>query len=87
LSRLCKPAGDYESKFNLESLIGQLAGIFSGLAIFISCLGLFGLAPGYSPSPDPDTASPRAARHTRPGNAAPTRECAPVTPEWRTFAP
>ena len=35
---------DYASKFNLESLVGQLAGIFSGLAIFISCLGLFGLA-------------------------------------------
>jgi putative ABC transport system permease protein len=34
----------YESKFNLETLVGKLAGIFSGLAIFISCLGLFGLA-------------------------------------------
>jgi putative ABC transport system permease protein len=35
---------DYDSKFNLETLVGKLAGIFSGLAIFISCLGLFGLA-------------------------------------------
>ncbi len=35
---------DYNKKFNLEVLIGKLAGIFAGLAIFISCLGLFGLA-------------------------------------------
>jgi len=35
---------DYNRKFNLEVLIGKLAGIFAGLAIFISCLGLFGLA-------------------------------------------
>jgi putative ABC transport system permease protein len=35
---------DYASKFNLELLIGKLAGIFAALAIFISCLGLFGLA-------------------------------------------
>ena len=35
---------DYANKFNLEMLIGKLAGIFAGLAIFISCLGLFGLA-------------------------------------------
>ena len=34
----------YASKFALEMLIGRLAGIFAGLAIFISCLGLFGLA-------------------------------------------
>jgi ABC-type antimicrobial peptide transport system permease subunit len=34
----------YEAKFNLELLIGKLAGLFAGLAIFISCLGLFGLA-------------------------------------------
>jgi hypothetical protein len=34
----------YADKFNLEVLIGRLAGIFAGLAIFISCLGLFGLA-------------------------------------------
>src|SRR6185312_14258665 len=34
----------YASKFNLEQLIGKLAGLFAILAIFISCLGLFGLA-------------------------------------------
>ncbi len=34
----------YAEKFNLEELIGKLAGIFAGLAILISCLGLFGLA-------------------------------------------
>jgi len=34
----------YADKFNLEVLVGKLAGIFSVLAIFISCLGLFGLA-------------------------------------------
>jgi len=34
----------YADKFKLEELIGRLAGIFAGLAIFISCLGLFGLA-------------------------------------------
>lgn len=34
----------YAQKFGLETLIGKLAGIFAGLAIFISCLGLFGLA-------------------------------------------
>ena len=34
----------YAAKFDLEVLIGRLAGIFAGLAIFISCLGLFGLA-------------------------------------------
>jgi putative ABC transport system permease protein len=34
----------YAYKFNLEILIGKLAGLFAGLAIFISCLGLFGLA-------------------------------------------
>lgn len=34
----------YDQKFGLEVLIGKLAGIFAGLAIFISCLGLFGLA-------------------------------------------
>lgn len=33
----------YASKFSQEVLIGQLSGIFAGLAIFISCLGLFGL--------------------------------------------
>lgn len=35
---------DYQYKFSQEELIGKLAGIFAGLAIFISCLGLFGLA-------------------------------------------
>ena len=34
----------YASKFSSELLIGKLAGIFAALAIFISCLGLFGLA-------------------------------------------
>jgi putative ABC transport system permease protein len=34
----------YTAKFNLEMLIGKLAALFSALAIFISCLGLFGLA-------------------------------------------
>jgi putative ABC transport system permease protein len=34
----------YEQKFKLETLIGKLSGIFAILAIFISCLGLFGLA-------------------------------------------
>jgi ABC-type antimicrobial peptide transport system permease subunit len=35
---------EYAAKFSQELLIGKLAGIFAGLAIFISCLGLFGLA-------------------------------------------
>lgn len=35
---------DYNRKFGQEVLVGKLAGIFAGLAIFISCLGLFGLA-------------------------------------------
>jgi ABC-type antimicrobial peptide transport system permease subunit len=35
---------EYNHKFNLEVLVGKLAGVFAGLAIFISCLGLFGLA-------------------------------------------
>jgi ABC-type antimicrobial peptide transport system permease subunit len=34
----------YAEKFNLEILIGKLAGIFASLAVLISCLGLFGLA-------------------------------------------
>ncbi len=34
----------YASKFDLETLVGKLAGLFAGLAILISCLGLFGLA-------------------------------------------
>ncbi|HSU51018.1 MAG TPA: FtsX-like permease family protein, partial [Segetibacter sp.] len=35
---------EFEKKFKLEVLIGKLSGIFASLAIFISCLGLFGLA-------------------------------------------
>ncbi|HTI07407.1 MAG TPA: ABC transporter permease [Puia sp.] len=35
---------EYARKFDMELLIGKLAGLFAGLAIFISCLGLFGLA-------------------------------------------
>jgi ABC-type antimicrobial peptide transport system permease subunit len=35
---------EYNQKFNLETLVGKLTAIFAGLAIFISCLGLFGLA-------------------------------------------
>ncbi len=34
----------YDAKFRVESRVGQLAGFFTALAIFISCLGLFGLA-------------------------------------------
>ncbi|MFT3947069.1 MAG: ABC transporter permease [Agriterribacter sp.] len=34
----------YASKFKLEMLTGKLSGLFAALAIFISCLGLFGLA-------------------------------------------
>lgn len=34
----------YAAKFNAELLVGKLAGVFAALAIFISCLGLFGLA-------------------------------------------
>ncbi|HTR28685.1 MAG TPA: ABC transporter permease [Puia sp.] len=35
---------NYASKFSSETLVGKLAATFAGLAIFISCLGLFGLA-------------------------------------------
>jgi len=35
---------EFNSVFTSESLIGRLAGIFSVLAIVISCLGLFGLS-------------------------------------------
>ena len=35
---------EFNQLFSTETLIGNLAGIFSVLAIFISCLGLFGLA-------------------------------------------
>lgn len=34
----------YADKFRFETLVGNLAGVFAALAIFISCLGLFGLA-------------------------------------------
>jgi len=35
---------EHARKFNTEERIGTLSGIFAGLAIFISCLGLLGLA-------------------------------------------
>jgi ABC-type antimicrobial peptide transport system permease subunit len=35
---------EYGYKFNAEERIGKLSSVFAGLAIFISCLGLFGLA-------------------------------------------
>ena len=35
---------DFQKKFTTENQVSKLAGIFAGLAIFISCLGLFGLA-------------------------------------------
>jgi putative ABC transport system permease protein len=35
---------EYAQKFASEMRIGNLAAVFAGLAIFISCLGLFGLA-------------------------------------------
>lgn len=35
---------DYATKFAAEERIGKLAGFFTLLALFISCLGLFGLA-------------------------------------------
>jgi|HubBroStandDraft_1064217.scaffolds.fasta_scaffold24399_1 putative ABC transport system permease protein len=38
---------DFENQFKTETLTGRLSGIFAALAIFISCLGLFGLA-GYA---------------------------------------
>ena len=34
----------YAEKFKLEILTGRLSGLFAALAVFISCLGLFGLA-------------------------------------------
>lgn len=34
----------FNTKFTAESLIGKLSALFAALAIFISCLGLFGLA-------------------------------------------
>jgi ABC-type antimicrobial peptide transport system permease subunit len=35
---------DYAKKFDSEERIGKLASVFAALAIFISCLGLFGMA-------------------------------------------
>jgi ABC-type antimicrobial peptide transport system permease subunit len=35
---------DFNTLFSTETLISKLAGVFAVLAIFISCLGLFGLA-------------------------------------------
>ncbi|HEY8930863.1 MAG TPA: ABC transporter permease [Mucilaginibacter sp.] len=35
---------EYAQKFGQEELVGKLSGVFAALAIFISCLGLFGLA-------------------------------------------
>ncbi|HEX4850372.1 MAG TPA: ABC transporter permease [Puia sp.] len=35
---------NYAAKFRFEVLIGKLTGLFAALAIFISCLGLLGLA-------------------------------------------
>lgn len=35
---------EFARKFSMESQVGKLAAIFAVLAIFISCLGLFGLA-------------------------------------------
>ena len=35
---------DYAKNFDNEERVGKLAGCFAGLAIFISCLGLFGMA-------------------------------------------
>jgi putative ABC transport system permease protein len=35
---------NFNALFSTETLIGKLAGVFATLAVFISCLGLFGLA-------------------------------------------
>jgi len=35
---------EFADKFSFEVRVGRLVGIFAGLAVFISCLGLFGLA-------------------------------------------
>jgi putative ABC transport system permease protein len=35
---------EHAKKFGSEERVGSLAGIFAGLAVFISCLGLFGLS-------------------------------------------
>lgn len=34
----------YDDLYKAESRVGQLTGVFTGLALFISCLGLFGLS-------------------------------------------
>jgi len=34
---------EFNKKFELETQVGKLAGVFAGLAVFISCMGLFGL--------------------------------------------
>jgi len=38
---------DFVTQFKTETLTGRLSAVFAGLAVFISCLGLFGLA-GYA---------------------------------------
>src|SRR6185312_11147608 len=38
---------DFENQFKTETLTGRLSAVFAALAVFISCLGLFGLA-GYA---------------------------------------
>lgn len=35
---------EYGRKFEVEERVGKLSGVFTALAIFISCLGLFGMA-------------------------------------------
>jgi ABC-type antimicrobial peptide transport system permease subunit len=35
---------EYAGKFSNEIRLGKLAGVFAALAIFISCLGIFGMA-------------------------------------------
>jgi ABC-type antimicrobial peptide transport system permease subunit len=35
---------EYARKFTMEERVGKLAGFFAVLAIFISCLGIFGMA-------------------------------------------
>ena len=35
---------EYDKKFAAEERVGKLAGVFAVLAVFISCLGLFGMA-------------------------------------------
>ncbi len=35
---------EYADKFSSETRVGTLSSVFAGLAVFISCLGLFGLA-------------------------------------------